>query len=189
MSIQLSKIINIMESFAPPYLAEKWDNPGLLIGSPREEIQSAVVTLDVTMDTVDYAIKNKVNLIISHHPVIFQKLSSLRTDTYDGLMYEKLLSHHISVYSAHTNWDSAEHGVNDILARKMGLTDIQGLPFIQIRCISLLYMFPKATPKPCAKLWGTPGPDLSEITAIVCSVQMGKVSSSPWPGPIPLLVI
>lgn len=59
MSIQLSKIINIMESFAPPYLAEKWDNPGLLIGSPREEIQSAVVTLDVTMDTVDYAIKIK----------------------------------------------------------------------------------------------------------------------------------
>ena len=127
MSIQLSKIINIMESFAPPYLAEKWDNLGLLIGSPREEIQSAVVTLDVTMNTVDYAIKNKVNLIISHHPVIFQKLSSLRTDTYDGLMSEKLLSHHISVYSAHTNWDSAEHGVNDILARKIGLTDIQGL--------------------------------------------------------------
>lgn len=148
MSIQLSKIINIMESFAPPYLAEKWDNPGLLIGSPREEIQSAVVTLDVTMDTVDYAIKNKVNLIISHHPVIFQKLSSLRTDTYDGLMYEKLLSHHISVYSAHTNWDSAEHGVNDILARKIGLTDIQGLVPVHT---DPLYKFAVYVPKSYAE--------------------------------------
>ena len=127
MSVQLSKITTLMESFAPPYLAEKWDNPGLLIGSPQEEISRAVACLDVTMETVDFAIEKKINLIISHHPVIFNKLSSLRTDTYDGLMYQKLLSHHISVYSAHTNWDSAEHGVNEILARRIGLVDIRGL--------------------------------------------------------------
>lgn len=116
-----------MDTFAPLTLAESWDNPGLLIGSPNQEVHRVLVTLDVTADCVDFAIANKYDLIISHHPVIFKKLSSLRTDTYDGFMYEKLLSHGIAVYSAHTNWDSAEGGVNDVLAKKLDLVDVRGL--------------------------------------------------------------
>ena len=161
-----------------------WQRNGIIrdcsSGSPREEIQSAVVTLDVTMDTVDYAIKNKVNLIISHHPVIFQKLSSLRTDTYDGLMYEKLLSHHISVYSAHTNWDSAEHGVNDILARKIGLRTYRAsFPFIQIRCISLLYMFPKLRRSRAQSSGGRRGRIYRELQPLYVQYRWGRSVQAP----------
>ncbi|WP_289001778.1 Nif3-like dinuclear metal center hexameric protein [uncultured Megasphaera sp.] len=127
MSIQLSKIIKVMESFAPPYLAEKWDNPGLLVGSPKQEIRRALVTLDVTKETAAFAAEKGYDLIISHHPVIFSKLANLRTDRYDGQLFQKLLSHNIAVYSAHTNWDSAARGVNDILAETIGLTNIRGL--------------------------------------------------------------
>lgn len=127
MAVQLQKIINLMESFAPLKLAETWDNPGLLVGNPDDEIKKAFITLDVTMDTVDYAVHHNFDLIISHHPVIFNKLSAIRTDTYEGRLLQKLLIHHIAVYSAHTNWDSADGGVNDVLAQKLGLQDVQGL--------------------------------------------------------------
>jgi len=127
MAVQLRKIIRLMESFAPPELAESWDNSGLLLGNPDDEIQSAMVTLDVTMENVDYAAHHNIDLIISHHPVIFNKLAAIRTDTYDGRLLQKLLVHHIAVYSAHTNWDSAEGGVNDILAEQIGLKDVEGL--------------------------------------------------------------
>lgn len=123
--------MNLMDTFAPLRLAEAWDNPGLLVGSPEQEIHRALVTLDVTDEGVEFAIANKYDLIISHHPVIFKKLTSLRTDTYDGTMYQKLLTHHIAVYSAHTNWDSADGGVNDILVQRMGLIDVQGLVPVQ----------------------------------------------------------
>lgn len=127
MAVQLQKIIRVMESFAPPVLAEKWDNPGLLVGNPDDEIDSVLLTLDVTMESVDYAVHHNIGLIISHHPVIFNKLAAIRTDTYDGRLLQKLLVHHIAVYSAHTNWDSAEGGVNDILASRIGLIDVSGL--------------------------------------------------------------
>jgi dinuclear metal center YbgI/SA1388 family protein len=127
MAVQLQKIIRLMESFAPLSLAESWDNPGLLVGNPDNNVRKVLITLDVTMECVDYAVRNDFNLIISHHPVIFNKLASLRTDQYDGKLFQKLLSHGIAVYSAHTNWDSAAGGVNDILAQQLGLTDIKGL--------------------------------------------------------------
>lgn len=119
--------MTVLQSMAPFQLKESWDNPGLLIGSPDTPVSKVLVTLDVMMDTVDYAIEQGVQLIVSHHPVIFNGFKSIRTDTYDGAMFQKLLSHHISVFSAHTNLDSANGGVNDVLANLLGLTDLTGL--------------------------------------------------------------
>ena len=131
MSVTYRQIMVAMDNLAPMHLAESWDNPGLLVGNPDDEISHVLVALDVTMDCVDYAARNKIDLIISHHPVIFNALKSIRTDDYDGRMLQKLLVHHIGVYSAHTNWDSADGGVNDILAEKIGLTNLQGLVPVQ----------------------------------------------------------
>lgn len=64
--------MNLMDTFAPLRLAEAWDNPGLLVGSPEQEIHRALVTLDVTDEGVEFAIANKYDLIISHHPVILR---------------------------------------------------------------------------------------------------------------------
>ena len=127
MSVTVGEIVNVLNTWAPLSLKESWDNPGLLIGNPDETVDKLLVTLDVMMDTVDYAIEQGVTMIVSHHPVIFDGLKSLRTDTYNGAMYQKLLTHHIAVYSAHTNLDSADGGVNDVLAGLLGLTDVEGL--------------------------------------------------------------
>ncbi len=126
MAVTVREIVNTLQAWAPLSLKESWDNPGLLIGNPHEEVQKVMVTLDVMMDSVDYAASHGVNLIVSHHPVIFSGIKSIRTDRYDGKMYQKLLTHHISVYSAHTNLDSADGGVNDVLARRLGLRDVTG---------------------------------------------------------------
>ena len=127
MSVTVGEIVNVLNTWAPLSLKESWDNPGLLIGNPDETGDKLLVTLDVMMDTGDYAIEQGVTMIVSHHPVIFDGLKSLRTDTYNGAMYQKLLTHHIAVYSAHTNLDSADGGVNDVLAGLLGLTDVEGL--------------------------------------------------------------
>ncbi|OBZ34001.1 Nif3-like dinuclear metal center hexameric protein [Megasphaera sp. DISK 18] len=127
MSVTVGEIVKVLNTWAPLSLKESWDNPGLLIGNPDETVDKVLVTLDVMTDTVDYAVEQGVKLIVSHHPVIFDGLKSLRTDTYNGAMYQKLLAHHIAVYSAHTNLDSADGGVNDVLAGLLGLTDIEGL--------------------------------------------------------------
>ena len=126
MAVTVGEIVNVLMEWAPLSLKESWDNPGLLIGSPDEKVNKVMVTLDVMMDGVDYAVRHGVDLIVSHHPVIFSGIKALRTDTYDGEMYRKLLAHGISVYSAHTNLDSADGGVNDVLARRLGLKEIKG---------------------------------------------------------------
>ncbi len=131
MSTTVGEIVQVLKQWAPLSLKESWDNPGFLIGNPNETVDKVLVTLDVMMGTVDYAIAHDVNMIISHHPVIFDGLKMLRTDTYDGEMYQKLLTHHISVYSAHTNLDSADGGVNDVLARILGLQHLTGLIPVQ----------------------------------------------------------
>lgn len=131
MSTTVGEIVRVLKQWAPLSLKESWDNPGFLIGNPHELVENVMVTLDVMMGTVDYAVAHNVNLIVSHHPVIFDGLKTLRTDTYDGEMYQKLLAHHISVYSAHTNLDSADGGVNDVLAQLLGLQHLTGLIPVQ----------------------------------------------------------
>lgn len=88
MATTVGEIVKVLKAWAPLSLKESWDNPGLLIGSPDEPVDKLVVTLDVMMGTVDYAIEHGVQMIVSHHPVIFDGLKSLRTDTYSGRMYQ-----------------------------------------------------------------------------------------------------
>ena len=125
MSVSFKAIIDVMENLAPLTLKEDWDNPGLLVGNPEQEVQSVLLTLDVTKENVCYAVDH--DCIISHHPVIFSGIKALRTDTYDGRMFAQLLSHNIGVYCAHTNLDSATGGVNDVLASLLELHDVRPL--------------------------------------------------------------
>lgn len=128
MSVTVGDVVSVLKKWAPLELKESWDNPGLLVGNPHDKVTKIMTTLDVMMGTVDYAIEHGIELIVSHHPIIMKNsLQHLRTDTYDGEMFQKLLSHHIAVYSAHTNLDSADGGVNDVMARLLGLTNVSGL--------------------------------------------------------------
>ena len=127
MSIKCQQIIGWIEETAPKFRAENWDNVGLLVGDPTNDINRLLLTLDVTEEVVEEAIQQDIQLIVSHHPVIFKPLKNLRTDLPQGRLLMQLLKHGISVYSAHTNWDSARSGVNTILAEKLGLHKIEVL--------------------------------------------------------------
>lgn len=86
-----------------------------------------MTTLDVRPETVDEAIDKEVDFIFAHHPVMFHPARDLDTRNPQNAMYAKLLAHHITVYAAHTNLDTANGGMNDWLAAKLGLRDCQPL--------------------------------------------------------------
>ncbi|GEA17308.1 MAG: hypothetical protein PWR22_2338 [Moorella sp. (in: firmicutes)] len=127
MVARCSEIIAVMEALAPPELAAEWDNVGLMLGSPEAEVRRILVCLDVTMAVAAEAAARGANLIISHHPLFFRPLKSLRFDKAPGDLVRRLIQDNIMVYSAHTNLDSADLGVSYHLAVKLELEDIQVL--------------------------------------------------------------
>lgn len=127
MSVTCQVIMDAMDRLAPRYLAESWDNVGLLLGSPAQRITKILVTLDVTKEVADQAVQDGVDLIITHHPILFKAVNHIRTDLSQGQILSSLLKANIAVYAAHTNLDSATGGVNDILAAKLKLHNTEPL--------------------------------------------------------------
>lgn len=127
MSCTVAEICAVMEELAPLELAMEWDNVGLQLGSAAQEVNGVLVTLTVTPEVAQRAIKERVNLIIAHHPLIFKPLSQIRTDTPQGQLLSLLLKHDLAVYAAHTNLDVAAQGLNAWLARQVGLEQVEVL--------------------------------------------------------------
>jgi putative NIF3 family GTP cyclohydrolase 1 type 2 len=75
--VKVKDIIQVLEDFAPLRLQESYDNAGLILGSPDQEITSALVTVDVTEQLVDEAIEKNAQLIVAHHPLIFSGLKKI----------------------------------------------------------------------------------------------------------------
>lgn len=113
-------ILDLLDQKAPFSLAEEWDNVGLLIGSPDNEVTRVLVALDATVGAIEAAKAVGADLIVTHHPVIFSPLKALDSG---GIPYA-LAAAGIDVISAHTNADKAVDGVNDILAARLGLTSL-----------------------------------------------------------------
>jgi dinuclear metal center YbgI/SA1388 family protein len=114
-------IYRLLDQKAPFALAEEWDNVGLLIGNPADEVSRVLVALDATPDAVQAAKAMGADLIITHHPVIFEPLKTLDSHSIPYM----LAAAGIAVISAHTNTDKACGGVNDVLAARLGLTDLR----------------------------------------------------------------
>lgn len=122
-----SQLISRFEQFASPQLAEKWDHVGLQIGNPDQAIKRLMTTLDVRPETVAEALDKRVDFIFAHHPIMFRPAKDLDTRNPQNQMYAQLLAHHITVYAAHTNLDTANGGMNDWLADLLQLQDRQPL--------------------------------------------------------------
>jgi dinuclear metal center YbgI/SA1388 family protein len=120
--VKVSDIIKKINSIADPGLALEWDNVGLQVGSSDGEVSKIMLTLDVTERSVEFAIAQKVDLIISHHPLIFHSLKSV-TDS----KLLNLIKHDIAVFCAHTNLDVVKKGVNFALAEKLQLHNLDFL--------------------------------------------------------------
>lgn len=141
MSVKCQVIIEAIDKIAPRTLAEDWDNVGLLVGDPSQQVSKILVALDVTKAVADYAVAQKVDMIITHHPIIFKGIKNLRTDLPHGQILSKLLKADIAVFSAHTNLDIANGGINDILADKLALTNISPLSVISTEKLVKLVVF------------------------------------------------
>ena len=121
MAHTLSDIIQILDNLAPPFLAEEWDNCGLQLGDPGWSVTKIWVALDPTLQVVEAACDQKVDLLITHHPLIFKPLKSIEFHTPLGAVLNMATRQNLAIFSAHTNLDSATGGLNDILARRIGL--------------------------------------------------------------------
>ena len=110
----------LIEELAPKKLALDWDNVGLMVGSGAQTVKKVMICLDAPMWVVDEAIAKGVDLIITHHPLIFGSLKKVNTDSVLGRKIIKLIQNHISLYSAHTNYDLAVGGLNDLATQTLG---------------------------------------------------------------------
>jgi dinuclear metal center YbgI/SA1388 family protein len=125
--MKIREITKALESFAPLFLQESYDNAGLIIGDPETEIDNALISLDVTEELIEEAISMKCGLVISHHPLIFKGLKRLNADHPIGRMVTKCIKHNVAVYAAHTNLDNVQQGVNKIICDMIGLDDVRVL--------------------------------------------------------------
>ena len=137
-------ILKFVETFAPPYMKESWDNVGLLCGDRNTPVTKVLVALDPFEAVCEEAAAMGAQLIVTHHPLIFQPAKSVTTDTSIGRAIIKLCAAGISAINAHTNLDCTTGGVNDVLATTLGLdeitvmkpngTDENGNPYGLLRC-------------------------------------------------------
>ncbi len=127
MAYTVKDIIATLEQHYPSYLCASWDNSGLQLGSPLAVVKKVGVALDLDPYIVANAIEAEVDMIITHHPLFFKGIKSLRSDSSWGAMIYRLISANIAVYAAHTNLDAAPRGLNQRLAEMLGLQDIKPL--------------------------------------------------------------
>lgn len=119
------ELIGYLESLAPRSLQEDYDNSGWQCGTPESETSGVLLCLDVTEKVLEEAISKKLNLIVSHHPVIFKGIKKLTGSNYVESILVKAIKNDISIYSIHTNLDAVMEGVNAKIAEKLGLKNRQ----------------------------------------------------------------
>lgn len=125
--LTLAQVMEHLEHIAPLYLAESWDQVGLMIGQPTATIERLMTCLTITPDVVEDAIQKKAQLIVSHHPVMFKPVKRLTTQQPEGRLLLPLLKEGIAVYSAHTAYDNAVAGINAQWAQRFGLAEVRPL--------------------------------------------------------------
>lgn len=129
--IKVSDIYSFIDLFAPFDTQADFDNSGYMTGDKNAEVKKALVSLDMTSDVLEQARKEKADLIITHHPLIFNPLRNVMNDS---LAY-KVITSGISVISAHTNLDLADCGVNSTLIKTLGIEKFSNCetdPFLKI---------------------------------------------------------
>jgi dinuclear metal center YbgI/SA1388 family protein len=128
--MKTQQLISAFESFAPTYLANDWDNVGLLVGSKKWSADSILLTIDLTEAVLQEAIAMKANAIVSYHPPIFEPLKSVTDGSFKERVVFEAILHRIAIYSPHTSLDVATGGVNDWLVEGIGKGDVRALrPF------------------------------------------------------------
>ncbi|MCQ2363617.1 MAG: Nif3-like dinuclear metal center hexameric protein [Acidaminococcaceae bacterium] len=119
--------VQIMNKIAPAELKLEWDNPGLQLGRLNRKVTKVLFALDLTPEVVAEATERRVALIITHHPVFYRKMGRILDDEWQQELLLTCSENKIAVSAAHTTWDAAKGGVNDVLAKALGLKNIKYL--------------------------------------------------------------
>jgi dinuclear metal center YbgI/SA1388 family protein len=119
--MKLSQLTAYLESLAPLAYQEDYDNAGLIVGQPEQEVYQALISLDCTEAIVDEAIATNCQVIISHHPIVFRGLKKFNSKTYVERVVEKAIRNNIALYAIHTNLDSIIAGVNARICETLDL--------------------------------------------------------------------
>ena len=123
--MKLSQLTAYLESLAPLAYQEDYDNAGLIVGQPDQEIYQALVSLDCTEAVVDEAIANNCQVIVSHHPIVFRGLKKFNSKSYVERVVEKAIRNNIALYATHTNLDSMMTGVNARICETLGIKNFR----------------------------------------------------------------
>ncbi|MFW6295063.1 MAG: Nif3-like dinuclear metal center hexameric protein [Halanaerobium sp.] len=122
--VKAAEVLQLMGQIAPSALAEDWDNVGLQVGNPSQDVKNILIALDFNQEVLKEAVEKECDLIITHHPFIFKGIKSVNTQNQSGKLIFELIKNNISLFSAHTNLDIAEDGLNDYLIRKLDVENI-----------------------------------------------------------------
>ena len=142
--MKLKDLCSYLDSAVPLSFQESYDNSGLQVGSSEREITSALITLDVTEEVMDEAISLKCDVLVSHHPLIFNGIKSLTGKSFTERILYMAVKHDIAIYSAHTNLDVISNGVSRKMAEKMGLEKIKVLSPSENRLLKLVTYIPES---------------------------------------------
>lgn len=125
--MKLQDVLTTLQAIAPLETAAEWDNVGLLLGDATGDISVAMTCLTLTPDVAEEAVRERVGLVVTHHPILFKAVKQLTSASAEGRMLLSLARQGIAVYSPHTAWDNADEGINQQLADLWELQNIQPL--------------------------------------------------------------
>lgn len=133
--MKIKQITDVIERFAPLALQESYDNAGLIVGRPEDEVSRALLAVDVTDAVLDEAEQEGCGLVITHHPIVFHPLKRFNSADYVQRCVERAIRSGIALYACHTNLDSAPHGMSWRLAS-----------LLDICCLRVLAPSPSGAP-------------------------------------------
>ncbi|MDD3860956.1 MAG: Nif3-like dinuclear metal center hexameric protein [Bacteroidales bacterium] len=123
--MKIKELLYSFEEFAPLALQEDFDNSGLQIGNSESDIKGVLICIDITPEVVEEAIKYDLNLIVSHHPLIFSRLKKITGSDYIEKSIILAIKNDISIYCGHTNFDNVYNGVSAKICEKIGLKNLK----------------------------------------------------------------
>ena len=122
--MKVKDLTAVLEAFAPLSIQESWDNSGLLIGNPEDEIHGVMVGFDCTSELIDEAVQKGCDMVVTHHPLIFGGLKHIGSTDPVGTAVVKAVRAGVAVYAAHTSADKVPAGVSGAMARRLDLQDV-----------------------------------------------------------------
>ena len=139
--MKLKEIILLLESVCPRQFSVSNDNCGLQTGSLDKKINKILLVLEITAEVLEYAVENSIDLLITHHPLLFKKISSITSETSLGNKLLTAIKNNIATYSMHTNADAIQNGLNDYLAKLLDLTPQKPFEILESSSLAKLVFF------------------------------------------------